>query len=512
MNHNNMKKKKVTIIIPPVVCHNLDPHTGIPFMPHMAAYLASQLKQDGFSVQVLDSFGILSSEIVRVKDEFLLMGLSIEKLVSRVPSDTSVCFIYCRTVAELIAIELVISALKKHLPAIRILLFENIQAVTSFSIMEVAQELLNKDVDVIISGEPEDRAKLIVEKLTFYDGEGLENIPGIAFLKDNVYIQTQTAVLPEKLDALPFPAWELFDLQGYWDIHFAHAPVKKNEKFLPLLTSRGCPFSCNFCIAPALNHTWRARSAKNVVDEMAHFNRTMGITDFHISDLNPTVNDGRIREICRDIIKRGLCISWKLAQGTKIETIKDGETLKLMGAAGCRFISFSPETGSSKLLATMNKPFDYEHGLKMARLMHEANIRIQAVFLAGVPGETVEDQRLSLSYATKLLKAGVDEISLVVYAPLPGTNFSNLVKGYTHPSQCTPSPAWREDYTDLMKYRKKMYLNLLRVKIFYHPIELLKNALRILMKNFETKMEMSIYKKIKLLFMSRKAKVKKGVI
>jgi hypothetical protein len=225
--------------------------------------------------------------------------------------------------------------------------------------------------------------------------------------------------------------------------------------------------------------------------------RSVGATDFHISDLDPTVSDLRTREMCREIIARGLPITWKLAQGTKIETIKSEETLDLMAEAGCRFISFSPESGSARLLKIMNKPFDHEHAVRLTRRMHRLGIRSQAVFLGGVPGETPEDRDLSVAYARRLILAGVDEISLVIFAPLPGAVLSHAVSGYRHYSECTPSPAWREDYHILLAYRRRMYINLLIFK-FRYPGKVLREIAGFVTRRFETKMEMSLFKQLKL--------------
>ena len=296
---------------------------------------------------------------------------------------------------------------------------------------------------------------------------------------------------------MPMPAWENFTLSGYWSANFGHAPVTK-DRFLPILTSRGCPYRCTFCIAPSVNPTWRGRSAKHVVDEMEHFYRNLGVKDFHVSDLDPTVSDKRTREICNEIITRKLPIKWKLAQGTKIETIKSVKTLELMAEAGCVFVSFSPESGSPEMLKIMNKPFNHHYALKLVLEMHRLGIRTQAVFIGGVPGETTHDRELSVQYAKKLIKAGVDEISLVIFTPLPGAALSSKINDFNHYSQCTPSPSWRKDYSALMTYRRKMYYTLFFSKLRYNPLGLIGIFLRLISRQFETKLEMSIYKQIKL--------------
>ena len=464
-------------------------------MPHMAAHLVGALKHSGGrDVQVIDCFGLQPNHR-QVVGEFMLMGVDEDWVVGHLAPSAINCFIYCRTIAEFIAVERLVAKIKQERPRMKVTLFENVQSVTSYSLRHVAHEFLQKGVDCIIMGEPEDRVVEVAKRLE--DGQSLGGIPGLAYREDGKIIVGAPSKLPANLDALPMPAWENFPLQGYWIAGFAHAPVS-GAKFLPILTSRGCPYRCTFCIAPEVNPTWRGRSAKHVVDEMEHFYHTLGITDFHVSDLDPTVSDKRTREICRELIARKLPITWKLAQGTKIETIKSEETLELMAEAGCVFISFSPESGSLKLLKIMNKPFDHEHGLRMAEKMNRLNIRVQAVFIGGVPGEEAADRSMSLAYASKLIKAGVDEISLVVFTPLPGAKLSGAINDFKHYSQCTPSPAWRKDYKILMAYRRRMYLNLFACKALYHPGKLVREMWGLLTLRFQTKMEMSLFKQAKL--------------
>jgi hypothetical protein len=487
----------VTIIIPPVVVHHLDPHTGIPFMPHMAANVAGALREDSFNIQVLDCFGLQPNQRILV-DDLMLLGLSPSETVALIDQKTEVCLIYCRTMSEFLAIEIIVNEIAIRRQEIKVVLFENVQAVTSFSLYNVAEEFFQKSVHVLVMGEPERRMGAVINNLLSHGS--MQEIPGIAFKQeDGSVFHTGGGTLESDLDLLPMPAWDLFPLEGYWVAGFAHAPCK-NERFLPILTSRGCPFKCKFCLAPFVNPEWRARSAEHVVDEMEHFKKIMGVTDFHISDLNPTVNEKRIQAICQEIIRRKLRISWKLAQGTKIETIKNEKTLELMAEAGCRFIAFSPETGSKKLLKTVKKPFDHEHGLRMARKMVSLGITVQACFLAGLPEETAADQKQTLEYVKKLVKLGVDEISCYIFTPVPGSELSQAINGFCHFSQCTPSPNWRSDYDDLSQFRFKMYRTYFLYKLLY-PFKVLREIKGFLTGQYETKMAMSVFKQFKLLLL-----------
>jgi anaerobic magnesium-protoporphyrin IX monomethyl ester cyclase len=502
---------KVAIAIPRIVSHNLDPHTGIPFMPHMAAHFAGALLECGVEVQVLDSFGIDSNK-VEVEEKFMFFGVSEDWIAAELDCDCKILFVYCRTIEDLISSERICSQVRKKRPEISICMFENIQTVNSFSLKEIIGDFLLKGiVDLGIMGEPERRGRQILEVLTSANLEKLHDIEGVAFLesKSSEVIFTKPEVFNVDLDLLPMPAWELFNLSGYWSCGYSHAPAKLGDRFLPILTSRGCPYRCTFCVSPAINPKWRSRSASNVVDEMAYFVEKLGVTDFHVSDLDPTISEQRTIDISNEIISRDLKIDWKIAQGTKIETIKNKSTLDLMYQSGCKFFSFSPESGSMRMLEIMNKKFDKSHALDLTRHMNKIGMRTQACFIAGVPGELKKDRKESIKYVRELVKAGVDEIAVTIFTPIPGAALGNSLAGFSHYSELSHSPAWRSDYTTINRFRYRMYLTFFLFKIVKHPRKVASEIFRLFSRNFETKMEMSIYKvfKVRLMYYSQKFRI-----
>lgn len=490
----------VLIVSPAIVSHNLDPHTGIPFLPHMAAHFAGAL-ESFCSVSVLDAFGI-DSRVSARQGEFTFFGVDADKLLSLAPSQLDIVFIYCRTVEDLISSEMIAKAFRASNSKIKIAFFENIQTVNSFSLSKISRELLEgTGANMAILGEPEVRAEQIVNALM--SNSKFSEISGICYFDSNrKFIETKAEPFNKNLDSLPLPLWSKWQLSGYWDIGFAHAPIKSRTKFLPLLTSRGCPYRCTFCISPSLNPTWRSRSAVNVVDEIEYFNQKMGITDFHVSDLDPTVMEKRTRAICEEILRRGLKISWKLAQGTKIETIKSVETLDMLKKSGCEFISFSPESGSEGLMKdVINKPFDYEHCIKMVEHMNLIGIKTQACFVAGIPGETSYDRKKSLEFVRRLVKAGVDEIAVTIFTPLPGAALADSIGGYTHYSQLTHSPTWRSDYLEVNRFRLQMYSTFFLWKLTF-PLKVVREFMGFITGNYQTKMEMSLRKILIVHFMA----------
>jgi radical SAM superfamily enzyme YgiQ (UPF0313 family) len=473
----------------------------------MAAHFAASLRQFGYLVRVIDCFGIDSSQ-TQIHGDFFLLGIDESQVLDLLEDDTSIVYVYCRTIEDLLSSEWICAQIRENKPFIKICMFENIQTVNSFSLKEVIGDFLKRGiVDVGIFGEPEDRASSITDAIS--SGIGLSEVPGIAYIEAGQQDITFTndTKFNSLLDELPFPAWDLFQLDGYWKCGYAHAPISRRKKFLPLLTSRGCPYRC---VSPAINPKWRSRSAKNVVDEMEFFHKSLGVLDFHISDLDPTISETRTREISQEIIERRLKVEWKIAQGTKIETVKQVSTLELMRNAGCVFFSFSPESGSDRLLQIMNKRFDQEHALMMTKAMSSLGIRTQACFIAGVPGETKQDRRKTYQYVRKLVISGVDEIAVSIFTPIPGAVLGSSLSGFSHYSELSHSPAWRSDYSQIQRYRYGLYLNFFLAQAIARPFKFTKAMLRALSGNTQTKMEMSLRKFVIVRVQYLKAKIQRA--
>jgi len=242
------------------------------------------------------------------------------------------------------------------------------------------------------------------------------------------------------------------------------------------------------------------RSAKNVVDEMEFFYSMYKIQEFHIEDVDPTISDKRFREICQEIISRGLKISWKIVSGTKIETIRDEKTIDLMAQAGCRYVSISPESGSPNVLKLMKKPFDLAHAERLAAHMSKVGIKLQICFVLGFPGETVEDLQMTWDLVRRLTRKGIDEIALFIVTPVPGSAIYDSIGGYGSLSELNFSPVWRDDYERLSRFRLALYRHFLLWKLIHHPLKFLKQPLNFLLRRFETKMEMVPYRVLAIWF------------
>lgn len=481
----------IVLINPNLVIQRDDPFTtGIVYMPLSLAYVAASLRAAGIPVKVIDAFGERPRQARRY-GKFLMLGLNYSEVVELLPSDCRAVFVYAINLTNHLSTIGIVTAVKQAHPSLPVIVLENTQAVTAYALKFAAQEFYEAGADYVLTGEGERRAVTLAQAIL--NGAMSEDSGQLDGLGSRDFYYAPIGVIGD-LDDLPFPAWDLFPLENYWTLRFAHGPLHA-RRYMPLLTSRGCPYPCKFCVVPATNNQkWRPRSATNVVDEIESFVSRYQVQEFHIEDLDPTISDQRIRDICHELQQRGLKITWKIAAGTKVETIRNEETIDLMAMAGCRYISISPETGSPRLLKEMKKPFNLEHAVRLVRRMNQVGIRSQACFVLGYPGETPDDLRMTRNLVRELTREGVDEIALFIITPVPGSAIYEELEGYKSLSELNFSPTWRSDYQSLSRFRIRLYVRFLLWKLRYHPLKLLRQPVNFLRRRFETKMEMVPYR------------------
>lgn len=484
----------VTVVNPCLVLQKNDPMTtGVVYLPVTLASFAAALRKNGHRVQAVDCFGEAPNRF-RSHAGFLIRGLKPNEIVARL-GEPDLVVVYAGGVSNHFSIMELVRTVRAAMPSTPIAVLENTQAVTAYSLRHVQEEFYDAGATFVITGEGEERgvemANLIASEPAHKIAGRIDGV-GTRWEGKTIYRAPNRQI--ENLDALAFPAWDLFPLKNYWGLHYAHGPLSA-RKYISVLTSRGCPYPCTFCIVPELNsRKWRARGAKSVVDEMEHFIKAMGVHEFHFEDLNPTIQDARIREICAEILRRGLKVSWKLVSGTKVETIKTEETAALMAEAGCRYVSISPESGSQRIMKLIKKPFLYDHAVKIIKALSKVGVSTQACFVLGFPTENDEDRAMTRQMVRDLVKVGLDEIALFIITPIPGSELNGKIEGFSHYSELTFSPQWRQDYRSLNRFRLCLYRDFLFWKLIYHPFKILKQPFNFLFRRFQTKMEMVPYR------------------
>jgi len=488
----------IALINPPLATQAEDPlGSGIPYLPVTLAYLAAVLRGE-YRLRVIDAFGNNPFRSIR-EGRFVLQGMTAEELTAEIPADTQAAVVFISSVMAYTAVCGILRRLKAERPDMPVVAIENSQAVIGCSLEYLGEELLAAGADYVVLGECETRVPRLLRALEQGQPADTAAWDGIIYkTSDGTLARRPKVGYLQNLDSLPFPAWELFPLENYWKLGYAHGPME--GRYLAMLTSRGCPCQCNFCVVPATNEgKWRARTPENVVAEFEHGVRTFGVREFHWEDLNPTASETRILEVCRLIREKGLRIRWKLASGSKIETLSL-DALDAMRRAGCAYISFSPESGSPEVLKRMNKRFDHAHALRMTARMHRLGIASQACFVLGYPGETPAERKETADYIRKLTRAGVDEIAVFMLTPIPGTETFGELSGYGSYSELTFAPTWRSDYAELRRCRDGLYRSFFLWKLRDHPLKLVRQGLNLLRRKFESKAEMNIYRILKMKF------------
>lgn len=275
------------------------------------------------------------------------------------------------------------------------------------------------NVDYAIYGEGEYPLLGLMEllKSNNISDENLLKINGLVFRENSGLIRKNSpSELISDLDSLSMPAWDLMDPRTY---PFApHGSVAKRFPIASILSSRGCPFNCDYC---AVNVMWRGkyrmRSIKNVVDEIEFLVKKYGVKEIHFEDDNLTVSKSRIIELCDEIVNRKLGIVWACPNGVRIDTL-DLEILKKMKASGCYSLSFGIESGSQKILDGVNKRLDLRIVKHIVDLTTRVGIETRAFFILGLPGETLETINETVEFALEL---NLEVAGFFILTPLPGT-------------------------------------------------------------------------------------------
>jgi radical SAM superfamily enzyme YgiQ (UPF0313 family) len=256
-------------------------------------------------------------------------------------------------------------------------------------------ELFLKECDFIISGEPEDAAIRL--------SRGEIEPKGIIISK-----------LLDNLDELPFPNWDDHPIH-----EFSYFPLLKKKPFLQILSSRGCPYDCNYCPYMVLETPqWRKRSPKNVVDEIEYIMKRYNMKSFLFRDPVFTLDKDRTREICNEIIKRGLNVEWTCE--TRIDTL-DESLIDIMLESGMKGMEIGVESHDLELLKKMHRaPSSHELQERLVNYIEERGAKIMAFYVLGIPGQTKEDMLKTIEYS-KHLNSSLAQFTIAT--PYPGTKF-----------------------------------------------------------------------------------------
>jgi len=283
--------------------------------------------------------------------------------------------------------------------------------------------LMEKNIDFAVIGEGEITFLELVEELE--SDKNFGRIKGLAFKGTNgeIFINSPRPLI-ENLDVLPFPAKDMLPVDAYF-----LPPTKRitGGASTNIVTSRGCPFRCTFCMAKtAWGRKTRFRSVKNVVDEIEEDFKKYKHVDFTFHDELFTASRQRVLDFCQELLRRQLHVKWFCQ--ARCGSI-DEEMAKIMKKAGCEMIGFGFESGDEQILKSMKKDNSLEKAKESAKICQKTGIRIYGSFILGYPGETKASIKKTVFLAKEL---DCDTAAFFIAVPCPGTELFKLAleKGY----------------------------------------------------------------------------------
>jgi anaerobic magnesium-protoporphyrin IX monomethyl ester cyclase len=383
-------KPNVTLVNPPYP-------QGAPqsiFIPLGIAYLAAVLEKEGYGVNVIDCQVLKPTH---------------QELESRLTEyQPDVIGVTTSTLTYEPAVQVTKMA-KKILPnSVALLGGPHVTVMDKETLDEVPE------VDIVIRSEGEQTILELAEAVSKSHMKRLDEIAGITFRKDGQVVRTHDRPFIQDLDQLPFPSYKHFPLNKFRVF---------GKTYLPIITSRGCPFQCAFCLASRMcGKKFRARSPKNVVDELEWLRDTHRADAFAFYDDTLTFDEMRAHEICEEMKSRSMDVPWDCR--TRVDRISK-ELLVEMKSANCQLIHFGVESGSQKMLDVMKKGTTVEQNEKAITWAKEAGISVAISVVLGYPGETMDMLKQTFDF---IRKTEPDYVYVCVAIPYPGTDLYDLLK------------------------------------------------------------------------------------
>ena len=410
---------KIQLLHPPGIYHARNLSSLTPSLPLGLAYVAAGLQKAGFDVGVIDAIGEAPTRI-ETHGDFRHVGLGTADIIRRIDPDTNVVGISLMFSFLWPSTRTLIRAIREARPDVILVGGgEHFTGLAEYSMQQAP-------VDFIVMGEGEETVVELMEALA----EGRtdhERIAGLAWRQDGRIRINPRRDRHRNVDEIAWPAWQLFDVKAYDEQELVNGIHKGLT--IPILATRGCPYQCTYCSSPSMwTQRWLPRDPVDVADEIEHYVRTYGATNFPFQDLTAIIRKDWIVTFCRELIRRRLNVVWQFPSGTRCEAIDD-EVAPLLRDSGGRHLAFAPESGSERTRTLIKKKMTTPALLAAVRASVRANLNVTAFFVLGFPHDTRDDIRGTVRLARWLAVEGIDDVNMSFFFPIPNTElYHALVK------------------------------------------------------------------------------------
>ncbi len=390
--------KKIALINPPIIAegYRWEVKLGSRLPPLGLAYLASYLRTRNVEVDILDAYNLGLSPAAVIdyvsKKEPEYVGLTA----------TSSIVTYASELA---------GKIKERFPNVTIIIGGSHMSAMPEETIETFGHF-----DVGIYGEGEQTLFDIIDS-----GKIDSEIPGIVFRENGNVIKTPPRKYIKNLDELDFPAYDL--LRDFPDFYLPTVNNYHRLPVAPIISSRGCPYSCSFCDQSVFGHRLRAYSNDYLIKLIKFLKSKYDIREVCFYDDIFLLDKDKLRDFISKLNKEKLNINWS-CEG-RIDQL-DYDALKEMKDAGCWQISFGVESGSQKILDYFNKRITVEQIGKTIREVSGSGIKARAYIIIGSPLETVETLKETESL---ILGLPFSDIHVSFFTPIPGSKaYDEIIK------------------------------------------------------------------------------------
>ena len=284
------------------------------------------------------------------------------------------------------------------------------------------------DIDIAVIGEGE---KTMIELCEAVSRRAdLSQVRGIKYRDGENIIMTAPRENIHYLDEIPFPAWDLLPMDIYLKNPIWGNTANNSSGFLKdvkigksmnIISSRGCPFSCEYCYHLFGRSNYRFRSPENIIGEIEILIARYGVDFIGFVDDNMMASSERMEAFCRLVLKKKLNFAWGCHGRVTSAT---PETLSKMAEAGCVWIGYGIESGSQKILDKMNKKAIASQAERAIENTRKAGIFPNTTFIFGYPGETIETIQETVDFKKRLAL----ECGSFFATPYPGTPLYRKMK------------------------------------------------------------------------------------
>ncbi|WP_089726387.1 B12-binding domain-containing radical SAM protein [Candidatus Thiosymbion oneisti] len=383
------------LLVQPNAGYFLQEHIGRPLVPTGILLVGTALHHAGYQVKIIDQ---------RIEKDWKLQVLEVLK-------ENVICLgISCMTGTQILNGLEIAEFVRSHstIPIVWGGVHPTLLA---------EQTLENEFVDIVVRREGEETMVELTDALK--NNRSLSGIRGVSYKESGKIAHNPDREFID-LNKQPLPHWELIDMHRYIN-------AKPGYNSVSIATSRGCPFDCKYCFVNAFHkRRWRALNADNVLKMITFLVNKYGINWFQFDDEEFFIDLGRSRELVGQLKK--LNIRWEALIRVDDILRMDSAFLKLIKQSGCILLGVGAESGSNKMLELMNKKITREDIIEANRKLAKYHLKSEFYFMVGLPTETLEDLRKTVSLALQLKKENrrVRIASFFIFTPVPGCELHDL--------------------------------------------------------------------------------------